>query len=260
MKTGYVDRHGVRMMRSENLKFGAIVEARMTSSRLPGKMMMPVGGRPSLQVLVERLRQARGLAEIVVATTYNPTDDSLAALCGQLGVQCFRGSEEDVLGRVLGAARSCRADVIVEITGDCTLIDPIIIQECIDAYMKSDADFVANCVELPHYPPGMDARIFSTDILAEVDRLTQDSNDREHVSLYIWEHPERYRLLHVRPPQELAWPEKFIALDTKEDLEMLRHIYDALSPKNRFFSAQDIVTYLRAHPEISELNDAAHLS
>ena len=247
-------------MRSEKFKFVAIVEARMTSSRLPGKMMMTIGGRPSLQILVERLRQTPGLAEIVVATTHNPSDDSLAELCGQLRVGCFRGSEEDVLGRVLGAARFCGADVIVEITGDCTFIDPILVQECVDAYMKSDADFVANCVELPHYPPGMDARIFSTDILAEVDSLTQDPNDREHVSLYIWEHPELYRLLHLRPPQELAWPDKFIALDTKEDLEMMRHIYDALAPKKFVFSAQDILAYLRAHTEISELNNAARPS
>jgi spore coat polysaccharide biosynthesis protein SpsF len=248
------------MMRNNDLRVVAIIEARMTSSRLPGKMMMPIGGRPSLQVLVERLRQAPGLAGIVVATTGNASDDGMVTLCERLHVPCFRGSEEDVLGRVLGAARFSRADVIVEITGDCTLIDPSIVQECIDAYMKNDVDFVANCVERPHYPPGMDARIFSTDVLAEVDSFTKDPGDREHVSLYIWEHPERYKLLYLRPPEDLAWPDKFIALDTKDDLEMLRRIYDALSPKNPFFSAHDIVAYLRANPEVSRLNDAAHSS
>ena len=238
-----------------DLKFVGIVEARMTSSRLPGKMMLPIGGKPSLQVLLERLTQTPGLSETVVATTENPTDDPLEELCRGMGVGCFRGSEDDVLGRVLGAARRSEADVIVEITGDCTLVDPEIIQECIEAYKRSDADFVSNSDPVALFPPGMDARIFSTQVLAEVDRLTQAPDDREHVSLYIWEHPERYKLLGVRPGREMDWPEKFIALDTADDLEMITRIYEALAPGNPFFSGEDIVAYLRAHPEVSALNE-----
>ena len=237
----------------KELRYVGIVEARMTSSRLPGKMMMPIGGKPSLQILVERLMRTPGLSEVVVATTVNPTDDCLEDLCDSMGIGCFRGSEEDVLGRVLDAATFFRADVIVEITGDCTFIDPELVQECIDAYANSQADFVSNCVEKPFYPPGMDARLFSTQLLSYVNTLSTDQDDRDHVSLYFWEHPEKFDLLHVRPDKELNWPEKYIALDTAEDLEMLRDIYEHLSVENPNFSARDILRYLRANPEVSEI-------
>lgn len=236
------------------LNYVGIIEARMTSSRLPGKMMKPIGGRPSMQVLIERLQQVSGLHRIVVATTVNPDDDPLNELCDELDVGCFRGSEEDVLGRVLGAARASDADVIVEITGDSTFIDPALTQELIEAYQGSDADFVANCVEVPKVPPGMGARVFATEALAELDRKTQNPDDREHVSLYFWEHPEEYTVLHVAPPPDLAYPDHYIALDGPGDLEMMRHIYDALAAEKPFFTARDIMTYLFAHPEVASLS------
>lgn len=242
----------------KELRYVGIVEARMTSSRLPGKMMMPIGGKPSLQVLIERLRRTPGLSEVVVATTVNPADDCLEDLCDSMGIGCFRGSEEDVLGRVLNAAIFFRTDVIVEITGDCTFIDPELVQECIDAYTNSQVDFVSNCVEKPFYPPGMDARLFSTQLLSYVNTLTTDPDDRDHVSLYFWEHPEQFDLLHVRPDKELNWQEKYIALDTAEDLEMLRDIYDHLYPANPDFSARDILRYLRSNPRVSAISEFVH--
>lgn len=223
----------------------------MTSTRLPGKMMIPIGEKPSLQVLIERLQRVPGLVDIVVATTMNSDDDPLNEVCDRMGVGCFRGSEEDVLGRVLGAARAFRGDVIVEITGDCTLIDPAIVQECIDAYKQSDADFVANCVQRPHYPPGMDARIFSSGLLAELDRITQSPDDREHVSLYFWEHPEQYKLHHVAPPPEFALPDLYIVLDEAADLEMLRCLHDALTPAKPDFGLSEILNFIREHPDVN---------
>ena len=166
----------------KELRYVGSLEARMTSSILPGKKMMPIGGKPSLQILVERLIRTRGLSEVVVATTVNPSDDCLQELCDSMGIGCFRGSEEDVWGQVLEAATFFRTDVIVEITGDCTFIDPELVQECIDAYANSQADFVSNCVEKPFYPPGMDARLFSTQLLSYVDTLADDSDDRDYVS------------------------------------------------------------------------------
>ena len=117
---------------------------------------MAIGGKPSLQILTERLQRVSGLSGITVATTVKASDDPLEDLCNKLKIGCFRGSEQDVLQRVLGAARTSGADVIVEITGDCTFLDPDIVEESIDAYKKNDVDFVANCVEKPHYPAGMD--------------------------------------------------------------------------------------------------------
>ena len=193
-----------------------------------------------------------------MATTVNASDDPLEDLCNKLKIGCFRGSEEDVLQRVLCAARTSDADVIVEITGDCTFLDPDIIQESIDAYKESDADFVANCVEKPHYPAGMDARIFATKLLSEVDKLTGALSDREHVSLYFWEHPERYKLLFVKPPLEYAYPDIFIALDGQGDLDMLRRIYEILYPQNPFFSLNDILVLLKDNPKIYEMSQSVY--
>lgn len=236
-----------------SLRYVAVVEARMTSSRLPGKMMMTIGGKPALRILIERLRRVQELDGIGVATSDNAEDDPLADLCEDLGVECFRGSEHDVLGRVLGAARSFGADVIVEITGDCTFLDPTIVGEGVRAHRSSRADFVANCVRRPHYPPGMDVRVFSTALLAEVDESTDDPDDREHVSLYFWEHPERYDLLHLEPPEAWARSDLFIALDEKEDLEFLRRIHDHLAPRDPAFGLREILELLDERPEIRRL-------
>ena len=246
------------MLSRHDLRYEGIIEARMASSRLPGKMLMEIGGKPSLQILTERLQRVCGLSGITLATTVNPCDDPLEGLCDKLGIGCFRGSEEDVLQRVLCAARISDADVIVEITGDCTFLDPDIIQESIDAYKKSDADFVANCVEKPHYPAGMDARIFAAKLLSEVDKLTAALPDREHVSLYFWEHPERYKLLFVKPPPEYAYSDIFIALDEQGDLDMMRRVYEILYPKNPFFSLKDILVLLKDKPQIYEMSKSVY--
>jgi len=242
------------MSAREKLRYIAIIEARMTSSRLPGKMMMDVGGKPSLQILIERLLLSRGLDGIVVATTAQPTDNPICALCSNLGIMAFRGSEENVLERVLCAAKSAHADVIVEITGDCTLLDPTIIAEAIIAYKKSDADFVANCVSPPHYPPGMDARIFATSLLAELAVKTQNPADLEHVSLYFWKHPDEYKLLNLHPPVELYAPDLFIALDNHEDLNLIRMIHDNLNSTGQTFGCRDIIEFLRKNPVLAQSN------
>ena len=246
------------MLSRQDLHYEGIVEARMASSRLPGKMLMVIDGKPSLQILTERLQRVPGLSGITVATTENASDDPLEDLCNKLKIGCFRGSVEDVLQRVLGAARTSGADVIVEITGDCTFLDPDIVEESIDAYKKNDVDFVANCVERPHYPAGMDARIFATELLAEADKLTDNLDDREHVSLYFWEHPERYKLLFVKPPPEYAHPEIFIALDEQEDLDMMRRIYEILYPQNPLFSLKDILALLKDKPQIYEMSKSLY--
>jgi spore coat polysaccharide biosynthesis protein SpsF len=234
----------------------ATIEARMTSSRLPGKMAMTAVGRPMLALLVERLKRVPGLHDIVLATTTNSTDDVLAGIALHTGIQCSRGSEDDVLGRVLGAAQAHQADVIVEITGDCAALDPHIVQECLDVYLTGQYDFVANCIELS-YPVGMDARIFSTETLAEVDRLGQSPADREHVSSYIWEHPDRFRIHHVKAPPELTWPDLWLALDYPEDYEFIKAIFEALYPTHSNFTLRDIIALLHARPELLAIN--AHL-
>lgn len=237
------------------MKIVATVEARMTSTRLPGKVLLPAAGKPLLAHLVERLKRVTSVHEIVIATTTNDSDYPLVELARSLEVSCFRGSEDDVLGRVLGAARTSQADIIVEITGDCPAIDPAIIQHCIDVYHASGADYVSN-VLVPTYPWGMDTQVFATDVLAQADAATKgDAAAREHVSLYIYEHPERYKLVNVAAPTELVWPEIHIELDTPEDYEVIRAIFENLFPKNPQFSLADMISFLRDNAHLLGLNE-----
>ncbi|MDD1664201.1 MAG: glycosyltransferase family protein, partial [Methanomicrobiales archaeon] len=178
------------------MKTAAIIEARMTSTRLPGKVLLPVLGRPLLDHLIERLKRARTLDQIIVATTTNATDDPVEALARNLGCGCFRGSEEDVLERVLSAAHRFGVDLIVEITGDCPLMDPAIVDILVETYRLNRYDYVSNVLERT-YPRGMDTQVFPTKVLDEVARLTDDPVDHEHVSLYIYNHPERFSLHNV---------------------------------------------------------------
>ncbi|TCS62995.1 cytidylyltransferase domain-containing protein [Varunaivibrio sulfuroxidans] len=231
----------------------ATIEARMTSSRLPGKVLKPVLGRPMLALMVERLRRVSALDGIVIATTVNATDDPLVDLAENLGVGVFRGSEDDVMGRVLGAARAHGADVIVETTGDCPLIDPAIVQRCVEAYAAADVDYLSN-VLTRSYPIGMDTQVFAADILADAAARTDDPRDREHVSLYIYNHPERYRLQNVAAPPALRDPNLALTLDTAEDLALIAAVFEALYPENPDFRLDDILRLLARKPELREIN------
>ncbi len=227
------------------------IEARMTSSRLPSKVMEPAAGRPLLAHMIARLERCSALDGIVVATTTYATDDSVAALAEGLGVGCFRGSEDDVLGRVLGAAHAHGAELIVETSGDCPLIDPAIVGEVI-AHFGTGVDYCSNTLERT-YPRGMDVQVFPTAVLAEVDRLTDAPADREHVSLYIYEHPERYRLRSVRADSPRDADVR-LTVDTAEDLALVRAVFEALHPGDPAFDLADILGLLDARPELRALN------
>lgn len=231
----------------------ATIEARMTSSRLPGKVLIEAEGRPMLELMIERLRFVPELDGIVIATTANSTDDPVEALARRLGVGFWRGSEEDVLARVLDAATAHDADVIVELTGDCPLIDPVLISDTVKHYRDSGADYVSNGLK-PGYPMGMGSQVFGTAVLADVARRTNDPVDHEHVSLYIYRHPEIYSLSGVEAPAEHSRPEMRLTLDTKEDLEVIRAVFAALRPTRPNFSLSDIIAFMDANPEIAAIN------
>jgi len=231
----------------------ATIEARMTSSRLPGKVLMPCQGQPMLALMIERLRQVPSLDGIVVATTVNATDDPIERLAQDLGVGCWRGSEDDVLMRVLDAAQAFKADVIVETTGDCPLIDPGIVDACIRRYRALGVDYVSNVLERG-FPIGMDTQVFATAILADVARRTAAPVDHEHVSLYIYRHPELYTLANVAAPDHQFDPELRLTLDTPQDFQLIDKIFGALHAANPRFSLDDILALLKANPEWRALN------
>lgn len=243
-------------MTKDGKKIVATIEARMTSTRLPGKVTLPLAGKPVLARLIERLRRSAYLDAIVIATTTNAPDDAIVALAEELGVGVWRGSEEDVLGRVLEAAQSVNADLIVEITGDCPLVDWRHIDHITALYETGAYDYVANNTERT-FPRGFDVQIFSVATLAEVDKLTQDPVDRENVSIYIYNHPEKYRLHNWSAEGKMRRPDFRLTLDTKEDHELLDTIFAELLPRDPDFSAEDVVDLMLQRPELPQINAEA---
>lgn len=235
------------------MKTVATIEARMGSSRLPGKTLAPILGRPMLELLIERLKRSRLLDEVVVATTVDPADEAIERLAKRMGVGCYRGSIDNVLERVLRAAEAYQTDLIVETTGDNPLIDPEIVDQLIEMFHSGQYDYVSNDLQ-ETFVDGLNAKLFLTSTLAEVNELTQNELDQEHVSLYIYEHPERYRLGNLSAPPGLRRPEIRLSVDTAEDLAFVTKIFEALYPKNPAFSAYDIVRVLDEHPEWLEIN------
>lgn len=235
------------------MKIAVIIEARMTSTRLPGKVLRPVNGKPLLDIMIDRLSQMRFCDEIVVATTTNADDDPIIELAQKRGVCFYRGSEEDVLDRVLQAALSHQVDVIVETTADCPVIDPEISDQVVSMLLKGRTDFASNCVPIS-YPRGMDTKAFSTKILKEVSNLTNDPTDREHVSYYIYNHPERYQLATLSAPAFLTRPDLRLTVDTLEDFRLIEQILLNLGTEKPQFSLHEILNFLDQHPWLYDLN------
>ena len=226
------------------MKIVATIEARMTSSRLPGKVLLPAAGKPMLEHLVRRLQAVPSLDGIVLATTLNPTDDIIVEFSKRVGVSCFRGSEDDVMARVIGAAESCGADVVVEITGDCPIIDPQIVEQTIRMFKAHKADYVSNC-HIRSYPVGMDTQVLRVDTLQRSAALTNDALDHEHVTLHIRNHPEIFSHLHLVAPPDVHWPSLGLTLDEIRDYELLKRIIEHFEPDNTLFSCLDVVHLLR---------------
>lgn len=228
-----------------------IVQARMTSTRLPGKVLLPLAGEPMLTRLVERLRRVQRADGIVIATTTNATDDPIAALCSQLGMPCHRGSEHDVLSRYADAARLHGANTVVRITSDCPLIDPALIDQVIAAYEEGGSDYVSNMLP-PTWPYGMAVEVFSAAALAQAHAEATQAAEREHVTPFIYWHPERYRLRNVASPVDLSqhrW-----TVDTPEDYALVGRLFDHLMPNHPQFTQADVLALLDQHPDWIAIN------
>jgi len=228
-----------------------IVQARMTSTRLPGKVLLPLAGEPMLTRLVERLCRVQRADGIVVASTTNVTDDPIAGLCAQLGVSCHRGLEHDVLSRYADAARLHGADTVVRVTSDCPLIDPALIDRVINAYEEGCGDYVSNMLP-PTWPYGMAVEVFSEAVLAQAHEEATQAAEREHVTPFLYWRPERYRLCNVASPVDLSqhrW-----TVDTPEDYALVSRLFDHLMPTKPYFNQADVLTLLDQHPDWIALN------
>jgi spore coat polysaccharide biosynthesis protein SpsF len=236
------------------MKIVATIEARMTSSRLPGKVMLPALGRPMLAHLTSRLKAVLSIDEIVLATTVNATDDVLVDFAEKDGIKVFRGSEEDVMARVIGAAESAQADVVVEITGDCPIIDPDLVEQTIRVFKRNNAVYCANSF-ISSYPDGMDTQVITLEALKKSFSMTADPQDREHVSRHIVNNPQLFPHVYLVAPPSLHWPGLGLTLDEPADYELIRTLIENLGKDNLLFGCGDVIRFLRANPQVLKIND-----
>lgn len=235
------------------MKVVIIVQARMTSTRLPGKVLKEVLGKSLLEYQIERLKRVESAENIIIATTVNETDQPIIELCKRLSIDYFRGSETDVLSRYYQAALAYRADVAVRVTSDCPLIDPWVINQVIQYYLDNqfEYDYVSNSLERT-YPRGMDTEVFSFKALKEAFQEATAQPDREHVTPFIHRQPERYHLGHVKYSEDYShyrW-----TVDTLEDFELVQKIIEALYPSNPEFTLEDCLRLLKRYPSWSKIN------
>ncbi len=232
------------------MKITAIVQARMGSTRLPGKVLMDLRGETVLARVVGRLRRAKRVDEIVVATTNSVADDAIVRECSRLKVSSFRGSEDDVLDRYYQAARVCAAGAVVRITSDCPVIDPQLVDETIGLFQRQHVDYASNSFPRT-YPRGLDTEVFTIAALEQAWRDAHKPHEREHVTPYFYEHPELFRL--VSQCGRIDYSQYRWTLDTAEDLELLRTMYARFGNLDDF-SWGDAIQLMEREPELAELN------
>lgn len=226
-----------------------VIQARVGSTRLPGKVLLPLEGKPVLARVIERVQAASGVDQIVVATTVSPQDDAIVRLCETLGVGCCRGSEDDVLDRYYQAALAVKADIVVRVTSDCPLFDPDLLSHMLAAFKAQPGlQFMTNA----GYPRGLDVEIFDFATLARAWTEAKDPPEREHVTPYMYRVPGRFETAEYRAPQDLSamrW-----TLDTEEDWDFIRRVYRALHREGEIFRRDAVFALLRRQPELSQIN------
>lgn len=245
-------------MSAQALNVVTVVQARTGSTRLPGKVLLPLLGRPVLLRMIERLQRARLAGTVVVATTTDVEDDKIEALCLAEGIPCFRGHPTDLLDRHLRAAQWLEADVVVKIPSDCPLIDPAVVDRVIGYYLRHAGryDYVSN-LHPATYPDGNDVEAMSLAALQTAWREATRDFEREHTTPFLWERPERFRIGNVawETGQNLSMTHRW-TLDYPEDYALIKAIFEALYPVDPAFGLADILALLERRPELLEINRA----
>lgn len=230
----------------------AILQARMSSIRLPGKVLKPILGRPMIGLQIERLKRLKSIDSLIVATSDHSSDDELELVCEELGVRCFRGSLDDVLDRFYQTALSVEPDHIVRLTGDCPLTDPAVIDRVTRFYLDGNYDYVSNTIA-PTFPDGLDAELFSFEALKRAWQEAKLPSEREHVTPYLYTNPSLFSIGSYREEPDnshLRW-----TVDEKKDLEFVSAVYEELYPTNPDFCMEDVLLLLQRRPELQALNE-----
>jgi spore coat polysaccharide biosynthesis protein SpsF len=237
------------------VKLVVVVQARTGSSRLPGKILKPLAGRPLLARMIERVRAAKTPFDLVVATTVDATDDPVVDLCRELGVRVHRGHPTDLLDRHLGAARELRAEAVAKIPSDCPLIDPAVIDRVLGYYLEHarEYDFVSN-LHPASWPDGNDVEVMSMAALETAGREAKKPHEREHTTPFLWDQPERFRIGSVRWSRDCSMSHRF-TIDYPEDHQFIAAIYDALyTPQRPIFGLEEILAFLDSRPDVFAIN------
>ena len=232
----------------------AIIQARLSSTRLPGKVLLEINGRPMLSYMLERVTAAQSLDRVMVATSVEHSDDPIAGLCKREEIPCYRGSFDDVLDRYYQAALQMKCDVIVRLTGDCPLIDPRVIDTVVNAYRAGKYDYVANTVppDDATFPDGTDIEVFSFGALERAWREAKKPSEREHVTFYFWKNPELFSTFRYDLSKDLS---KYrLTVDYPEDFEVVSSVLTKFYPQNPHFSMEDVISFLEKHPDILAKN------
>ena len=239
-----------------NQRVVAIIQARMSSTRLPGKVLLDLGGRPALERMLERVKRAATVNETVVATTVDSSDDPIVDLCKKIGVPVFRGSLPDVLDRYYQCAVQHHAEIVVRLTGDCPFIDPVLIDDVVNALVAESADFACNRLPPPFarsFPIGLDVEACTFDALQTAWKNATEKHDREHVLPYLYEVPGRFRVTQLQWQEDLGhlrW-----TLDTPQDLELLRELANRLGSRNDF-TWQEVLAVYQSDASLAAINAA----
>lgn len=231
----------------------AVVAARMGSSRMFGKSMAPLAGKPSLAHIITRIRRSRFVDAVVVATTTAEGDDVIRDCARENGALVYSGSADDVLGRTVEAGRVASADILVIVDGDTPLIDPDVLDDIVEVFLRELPDYAANTLE-PSFPWGFEVQVCRLTALSRINDESDDPAHHEHVTLALYEEGAPYRTRSVTAPPELAWPELRLTLDTPEDHAIISAIFDALHSTKPDFGIKEVVAHVRAHPELLGLN------
>lgn len=227
-----------------------IVQARMRSTRLPGKVLMDIEGKPMLWRVVDRLKRSKRIHELAVATSTNASDDRIKKFCDENNIRCIRGSENDVLERYCEAAVACQADIVVRHTADCPLIDPCISDQVIDRHLASGADYTCNTYKKYTYPWGLNTEVISFDVLKKAHKEAKQPFDREHVTTYIYQHPAIFKIENLSYKKDLSnlrW-----TVDEEDDLTFVREVYRLI--KKEMFTMPDVLDLLKKNPYLGSIN------
>ena len=239
----------------DKIKKVAIVQARMGSTRLPGKVLLQIDGVPLLKIMLERVAKASMIDETIIATSSLGRDNEISEFCYQNGVSCFRGNEEDVLSRYYQCASKVNADTIVRLTSDCPLADPEIIDDAIALFLQTGADYVGNTIPplTSHYPDGSDVEVFTMEALERTYREVTDPYDREHVTFHMWKYDNDFKTAQLTRKNDLS---KYrFTVDYPQDLEVVRFVIKELKKQKKFGHLEDIVNIIKSRPEIFMKNE-----